>query len=141
MLAGPLVWSAEPLKSKLSFSPRFSTDDMDAHRLVQIDAVVVDEAFRLEPPIRSIRAIAAVRIRFAIIPAAGRSRRATLSLPNFAISSLSALLAQPVGAELAADVAEHELRRTAVGGDEALDVAVAPVARADSAPPAGAGPR
>ena len=32
-------------------------------------------------------------------------------------------LAQPVGAELAADVAEHQLGRAAVGADDALDVA------------------
>src|SRR5262249_43238944 len=36
-------------------------------------------------------------------------------------------LAQPAGAELSADVAEHEFRRAAVGADEPLDVAVGPI--------------
>src|SRR5262249_7781676 len=36
-------------------------------------------------------------------------------------------LAQPVGPELAADIAQHEFRGAAVGADEPLDIAVAPV--------------
>src|SRR5258708_33773546 len=38
-------------------------------------------------------------------------------------------LAQPVGAELAADVAQHEFRGAAVGADQPLDVAVAAIGR------------
>ena len=54
-----------------------------------------------------------------------RSKQARIfSLPYLAASSLSAPLAEPVGAELAADVAEHEFGRAAVGADDALDVAM-----------------
>src|SRR5262249_56114261 len=48
-------------------------------------------------------------------------------LAEFAGEFAEPLLAQPVGAELAADVAEHEFRRAAVGADEPLDVGVGPV--------------
>ena len=40
----------------------------------------------------------------------------------FGRKRVDAFFAQPVGAELAADVAEHEFRRAAVGADDALDV-------------------
>ena len=52
-----------------------------------------------------------------------RSKQARIfALPYLAASSLQPPLAEPVGAELAADVAEHELGRAAVGADDALDV-------------------
>src|SRR5262249_56742595 len=37
--------------------------------------------------------------------------------------------AEPIGAQLAANVAEHQDRRTAVGGDDALEIAVGNMAR------------
>ena len=49
-------------------------------------------------------------------------------LAEFADELDQPLFAEPVGAELAADVAEHQLGRAAVGGDDALDVAVRLVA-------------
>ena len=44
-------------------------------------------------------------------------------MPNFAVELDEPPLAEPVGAELAADVAEHQFGRAAVGADDALDVA------------------
>ena len=52
-----------------------------------------------------------------------RSKQARIfALPYLAASSLQPPLAEAVGAELAADVAEHQLGRAAVGADDALDV-------------------
>ena len=45
---GPLVWSAEPREIEMDAVALLLDDDMDAHRLFQIDAVVVDEALGLE---------------------------------------------------------------------------------------------
>ena len=71
-----------------------------------------------------------------------RSKQARIfALPYLAASSLSAPLAEAVGAELAADVAEHQLGRAAVGGDDALDVVARLVAALVAHRAADAGPR
>ena len=93
---------------------------MDAHRRVEIDAVVVDEALGLEAPVLPFReALAQPRFRQLeqAVPA-GQDLVAAV----FADELAEPLLAQPIGAELAANVAQHQLGRAAVGRDDALDV-------------------
>ena len=115
-------------------------DDMDAHRLFQLDAVVIDEALgfvaAVAPIRRRRRAPALARSR-----TGARSSASTLSAPYLRDEFGEPPFAEPVGAELAANIAEHEFRRAAVGGDDALDVGIALRSRAGSAPPAGAGLR
>src|SRR5262245_52041191 len=89
--------------------------DVDAHRLLQVDAVVVDEALRLEAAVGPFghRGVDR-RLRY--------RQQAPESGENLLPAELAdefgePLLAQPVGAKLSADVAEHELRRAAVGAD------------------------
>ena len=101
--------------------------DVDAHRLFQIDAVVVDEALGLEAAVRPFRDGRA-QLRFRHLEQPRASRRGSCRSPNFADQLVEPPLAQPVGAELAADVAEHQFGRAAVGGDDALDVGVRRVA-------------
>ena len=104
-----------------------------------VDAVVVDETLGLVAavgPFGDGRAHA----RFADLEQA-RETRQHFVLAEFGDELVHPPFAEPVGAELAANVAEHQFRRAAVGGDDALDVGVALEARADSAPPADAGPR
>ena len=112
---------------------------MDAHRLAEIDAVVVDEALGLVAAVRPFGDRGA-HLGFAELEqplAAGLDLVAAV----FRQQLVDALLGQPAGAELAADVAQHQLGRAAVGGDQPLDVGVLADAWSGSAPPAGAGPR
>ena len=115
-------------------------DDVDAHRLFQVDAVVVDEALGLVAAVRpfgdrGLRSLRSDSLEQAV--EAGED----LVAAEFADELVEPPLAEPVGAELAADVAEHQFGRAAVGGDDALDVGVAARSRAGSAPPADAGLR
>src|SRR5437660_11768437 len=99
----------------------FLDDYVDAHGLFQLDTVVVDEALRLETPIRPLgKGLAQLRFR--------QIEQAVEAGEDFLLAVLRRQLdqpafAEPVGAELSADVAEHKLRRAAVGADDALDVA------------------
>ena len=94
--------------------------DVDAHRLFEIDAVVVDEALGLEAAVLPFgEGLAQPRLRqLEQAVEAGEDFR----LAVFGGELVEPPLAEPVGAELAADVAEHQLGRAAVGGDDALDV-------------------
>src|SRR5215471_12328186 len=90
-------------------------DDMDAHWLLEVDAVVIDEALGLEPAVRPFgdRSLELRLRRFEQAIEAGLN-----FLPAEPADQLvETFLAQAVGAELAADVAEHQLRRAAVGAD------------------------
>ena len=94
--------------------------DMDAHRLVQIDAVVVDEALGLEAAVDPF-GDGASHLHFGKLeqPLEAGER---IRLAELGDQLAHALLAEPARADLAADVAEHELRRAAVGGDDLLDL-------------------
>ena len=97
-------------------------DHVDAHRLFQLDAVVVDEALGFVAavgPFGDRRA----HPRLADLEQARKARQ-HLVLAVFGDQFLQPAFAEPVGAELAADVAEHQFGRAAVGGDDALDVGV-----------------
>src|SRR6266540_4739293 len=101
-------------------------DDVDAHRTFQIDAVIIDETLGLETavlPLGDCGLDLCFRDFEQAIEAGEEPPLAAL-----ADQLLEPLLAQPVGPELAADVAEHEFRGAAVGADEALDVAVGSIA-------------
>ena len=95
---------------------------MDAHRLFQVDAVVVDETLGL------VAAVAPFGDGGAH-PCVRRSQQAVKGgadfvRPNFADQFAQPPFAEPGGAELAANVAEHQFGRAAVGGDDALDIVV-----------------
>jgi hypothetical protein len=98
----------------------FLGDDVNAHRFFQFDAVVVDEAFRF------VASVGPFGDRRAHPRLADREQAAEafkhFVLAVFGDELLQPPLAEPVGAELAADVAEHQFGRAAVGGDDALDV-------------------
>src|SRR5262245_12983571 len=95
-------------------------DDMNADRLFQLDAIVVDETFSLEATILPLRkGLPQPRLgNFEQAIEAGEHFR----LAVFCRESVQAPLPEPVGAKLPADVAEHELGRAAVGTDDAIDV-------------------
>src|SRR5215472_3032303 len=95
---------------------------VDAHRAFQVDTVIVDEALGLEPPALPLRDrepyLCARHFEQPVITGADFCRAVLLyqcDQPPFA---------EPVGAELPANVAEHQVGRAAVGGDDARDVAV-----------------
>src|SRR5215475_12310871 len=96
-------------------------DDMNADRLFQLDAIVVDETFSLEATILPLReGLPQPRLgNFEQAIEAGEHFR----LAVFCGQLIEAALAEPVGAKLPSDVAEHELGRAAVGTDDAIDVA------------------
>ena len=85
MLAGP--WSGRPSRRNRNAAfALFRRDDVDAHRLFQIDAVVVDETFGLEAAVGPFGESLAQRTRRfeqAVVA------REIFSLPNLATSSLS----------------------------------------------------
>src|SRR5262249_60824383 len=94
-------------------------DGVNAHRPFQVDAVIVDETLLLET---------------AVLPFGDRGldlccrhfQQAIEAVEDFFLAKLAdefleAPFAKPVGAELPADVAEHELRGAAVGADEPLE--------------------
>src|ERR1700738_1205678 len=96
--------------------------DMDAHRLLQLDAVVVDEPFRLKASVRPLRDR---RLELAL----GDVQQMVAAAAYLVAAELGDQLAEPsfaqsVGAELAADIAEHQLGRAAVGGDQPLEIGV-----------------
>src|SRR6266853_3060581 len=99
---------------------------MDAHRPLQLDAVIVDEALRLEPSI--------VPARHCELHAPTRHLEqpliagADLCGAMFSGERNQPPLAEAVGAELTANVAQHQFRRAGVGGDDALQIAVRNVA-------------
>ena len=95
--------------------------------LFEIDAVVVDEAFGLEAAIRPF-GDGRAHLRFGELEQPVEAGQRSCPCRIWRRSSSQPLLAEPVGAELAADVAEHQFRRAAVGGDDALDVGVALIA-------------
>jgi hypothetical protein len=100
----------------------FLGNHVDAHRLFQRDAVVVDEALGFVAavgPFGDGRA----HPRLADLEQA-RITRQHFVLAVFADELLQPPFAKPIGAELAADVADHQFRRPAVGGDDAFDVGV-----------------
>ena len=100
-------------------------DDVDAHRLFQVDTVIIDEPFGLKAPVVPFRD-RRPELCFRHFEEAIEAREDVL-LAEFGDEFAQPFLAQPVGAQLSADVAEHEFRRAAVGADEPLDVAVGPV--------------
>src|SRR5262249_21018647 len=102
-------------------------NDMDAYRLVQLDAVVVDEALRLEAAIRPFPHHRAHRGLRDLQQAGGAGEGCRLSGPGG--EARPAPLAPPIGARRAANVAEPQVGRTAVGGDDALEIAVGNMAR------------
>src|SRR5262249_56300458 len=99
-------------------------DHVDAHWPLELDAVIVDEALRLEAAIRPFGDCPldlCLRHFEQAIEAAE-----DLPFAELADELCEPPLAQPVGPELAADIAQHEFRGAAVGADEPLDIAVAP---------------
>src|SRR5690349_14739312 len=99
-------------------------DDMDTHRLLQLDAIVVDETLGLEAAVFPFcEGLPQLRLRYLeqTIEAGEHFR-----LAIFRGQLIEAPFAEAVGAELPTDVAEHELRRAAVGTDDAIDVADRP---------------
>src|SRR5690348_3757720 len=94
---------------------------MNAHRLLQLDAVVVDETLGFEAAILPLRkGLAEFRLGdIKQTSEAGEHFR----LAVFCRQLIEAPLAQPICAELPADIAEHELGRAAVGANDAIDVA------------------
>ena len=121
---GPLVWSAEPEKSKCDAVAASS------RRRRGCAPAFPDRCRRRRRSARprsarpSIRRSLLAQLALPTISNRRSKQARILSLPNFADQLDQPPLAQPVGAELAADVAEHQFRRAAVGGDDALDVAV-----------------
>src|SRR5215470_18842934 len=96
-------------------------NDVDADRLLQVDAIVIDEALGFKAPVIPFgERLAQLRFRYfeQAIEAGEHFRPAV-----FRRQLIEASFAEPVGAELPADVAEHELGCTAVGADDAIDVA------------------
>src|SRR6185312_7624449 len=83
-------------------------------------AIVIDKTLGLETSVRPLGASLAQLLL-------GDVEQAVEAGEDFLLAILGrklveTALTQPVGAELAADVAEHELGRAAVGADDALDV-------------------
>ena len=87
-----------------------------------VDAVVIDEALGLVAAVGPF-GDGGAHPRLADLEQA-RIARQHFVLAVFGDEFVQAPFAEPVGAELAADVAEHEFGRAAVGGDDALDVGV-----------------
>ena len=87
----------------------FVDDDMDAHRLFQFHAVIVDEPLRLEAAVRPFRNCR-FELCFRHLQQAAEAREG-LFPSEFYDQFVEALLAQPIGAKLPADVAEHEFGR------------------------------
>src|SRR5499427_4956249 len=100
-------------------------DDVDAHRLFQVDTVIIDEPFGFEAPAVPF-GDRRLELSFRHFKEAIEARE-DVPLAEFGDEFAQPFLAQPVGAELSTDVAEHEFRRAAVGADEPLDVAVGPI--------------
>ncbi len=98
----------------------FLRDDVNAHRLFQFDAVVVDEALGLIVAIGPF-GDGGTHARFADLEQA-RETLLHLVLAELGDEFVEPALAQTIGAKLAANVAEHQLGRTAVGGDDAVNV-------------------
>ena len=101
-------------------------DDVNAHGLLEVDAVVVDEAFGLVAPVVPFgdgRAHALFGKLQQLVEGGER-----LDLAELGQQFAKAPFAEARGAELAADVAEHEFGRARVRRDDALDLDVALVA-------------
>src|ERR1700704_5009722 len=96
-------------------------DDMDADGFLQVDPVIVDETLGLEATVLPFgERPAQLRLRnFEQAIKAGEHFR----LAVFRRQLIEAPLAEAIGTELPADVAEHEVRRAAVGADDAIDIA------------------
>ena len=98
----------------------FLDDDMNAHGLIEPHAVVVDETLGLVAPVAPFgdgHAHAALGQRHQMLETRQRDGRAHL------VEQLAQpLFAKARAAKLSANVAEHEFRRPAVGGDDALDL-------------------
>src|SRR5215467_4828468 len=95
-------------------------DDVDANRFLEIDAIVINEALRLEAPILPFREGPAQPCfrYFEQTVEAGEH----LCLAVLGRELVEPPLAKAIGTELPADVAKHELWRAAVGADDAFDV-------------------
>ena len=94
--------------------------DMDAHRLVEIDAVVIDETLGFEAPVDPF-GDGAFHLQFGEFEQP-RETGKRIFLAELGDQLAHALFAETTGADLAADVAEHQFRRAAVGGDDVLDL-------------------
>src|SRR5262245_41101158 len=90
-------------------------DNVDAHRPVQGDAVVVDEALGLAASIRPLGDGSADLCLRKLEQAGATGQHLVLAVLGDELPD--APLAEPIGTELPADVTEHKLGRTAVGSD------------------------
>src|SRR3954452_634447 len=95
--------------------------DMDAHRLFQLDAIVVDKALGFEAAVLPFRE-GLPQLRFRYLEQAIEAGE-HFRLAVFSGELIEAPLTETVCAELPADVSKHELGRAAVGADDAIDVA------------------
>ncbi len=96
--------------------------DVDAHRPLQLDAVIVDKPLGLVASVLPVR-------DGALHPRLRRFEQPVVAGADLCRAVLrhqrdQSLFAEPIGTELAADVAEHQFRRAAVGGDDALQIGV-----------------
>src|SRR5689334_17265067 len=96
-------------------------DNMNAHRLFQIDSVIVDEALSLKTPVLPLGERLA-QPRFRNLEQAVEAGE-NFCLTVFGRELVEPLFAQPVGAELTTNVAKHELRSATVSADDALNIA------------------
>src|SRR5262245_29245625 len=100
---------------------RLHDHNMDTDRLLQIDPVVIDETFRLKLPVLPFRKGPAQ-------PRLGNLEQPIEAGEDLVLSVFRRELVQPpfaeaVGAELPANVAKDEFGGTAVGADDAVDIA------------------
>src|SRR5258706_15082239 len=105
---------------------------MDAHGFVELDAVIVDEALGFKAPVHPFGNCGAHLFLGKIEQSLKTCE--CIRLAEFSDEFGDALLAEPACAQLTANVAEHQFRRSAVGGDDAfdLDIALAAAEIADS---------
>src|SRR5262249_12153188 len=96
--------------------------DMDADRLAEFDTVIVDEALRLEAAVMPFGDCGAHLLLRKLHQAGEAGFR--LLAAEFPAPRADALLAQTARAYLAADIAQDQFRRAAVGGDDALDLEI-----------------
>ena len=96
---------------------------MNAHGLVEPHAIVIHKTLGLVAPVVPFGdgRLHAQAGQFQQAVEAGEG----LGLAEFRGEFAQALLAQTAGAELPANVSQHQLRRAAVGADDALDLRVA----------------
>ena len=120
MFAGPLVWSARAGEVEKQMIAFLRDLHMEAHRLVEIDAVAVDETLAFAYAVRP-RSDLGAHLGFR----QGEELFEGFEYGLLAVAChhfLEAPFAQARGADLAAQIADDQLRRATVTAEHGFDV-------------------